>query len=93
MTLKAGTIIVNLQKWEREDVKKDIERLCADKAAEFVLYGYENVTGQQVWACVSEKYKEDGNLPPLYQLVNDILSLKVTTYMNWMMLNAYKGKN
>lgn len=82
---------MNLQKWELEDLDEDIGRLCADKAAEFALYGYENVTAEQVWACVSEKYKRDEDRPPLYRLVNDILSLKVTTYMNWMMFNAYKS--
>ena len=66
-----------------------IERLCNSKAEEFRLYGYENVTGEQVWACVSSNYRR--GWPRLNRLVNDILSLKVTRFMNWLMLSVYKS--
>ncbi|KXG44987.1 post-transcriptional regulator [Tepidibacillus decaturensis] len=73
------------------ELNQQIEQLCKCKAEEFALMGYEHVTGKEVWDCISEKY--NGELPPIHQLVNDILSLKVTTFMNWMTLNAYKGLN
>ncbi|GBF10048.1 post-transcriptional regulator [Tepidibacillus infernus] len=73
------------------ELNQQIEQLCKSKAEEFALMGYEHVTGKEVWDCISEKY--NGELPPIHQLVNDILSLKVTTFMNWMTLNAYKGLN
>lgn len=66
-----------------------IEQLCQTKAEEFKVYGYDGVTSEQIWQCVSESYK--GTLPRLHRLTNDILSLKITTFMNWMTLNAYKG--
>lgn len=77
------------QKWQLGDMEQNIRQLCADKAAEFALYGYENVTSEEIWLCVSEAYSE--TLPSLHRLVNDILSLKVTKFMNWMTLKAYKG--
>ncbi|GAA5344788.1 ComN-like post-transcriptional regulator [Planifilum fimeticola] len=66
-----------------------IESLCNSKAEEFRFYGYENVTGEQVWACVSENYRR--GWPRLNRLVNDILSLKATRFMNWLMISVYKS--
>lgn len=75
-----------------EQLNKEIEALCNSKAEEFALLGYEHISGADVWKCVADlkKYDED-NLPQLHKIVNDILTLKVTTFMNWMTLNAYKG--
>lgn len=86
--MKAG-LLVSGQKWELGDMEEHIRQLCADKAEEFALYGYENVTSEEIWQCVSASYS--GTLPSLHRLVNDILSLKVTKFMNWMTLKAYKG--
>ncbi len=69
-----------------------IEALCRSKAEEFRLVGYEHVTSKDVWICVSSKYEKEG-IPPLYKLVNDILSLKVLTFMNFMTISAYKGSS
>jgi len=74
---------------DTEALNKQIEELCNSKAEEFAFMGYENMTGRDIWQCVSEKYQED-NLPALHQIVNDILTLKVTTFMNWLTLHAYK---
>ncbi|KRE46854.1 post-transcriptional regulator [Paenibacillus sp. Soil522] len=73
-----------------EELSRMIEELCNSKAEEFHLIGYEHVTGQEVWACVSEKYNTKGQ-PELHQMVNDILSLKVMKFMNFMTISAYKG--
>ncbi|WP_240546210.1 post-transcriptional regulator [Paenibacillus artemisiicola] len=67
-----------------------IEYLCNSKAEEFHLFGYEHVTGEEIWLCVSEKYGKTGQ-PAKHQVVNDILSLKVTKFMNFMTLSAFKG--
>jgi len=66
-----------------------IEQICASKAQEFRMMGYEQVTGADIWDCVSSKYKQE--MPPLHRLVNDILTLKANTFMNWLLINAYKG--
>jgi len=67
-----------------------IQQLCDSKAEELQLLGYEQVTGNDVWQCVSAKYKKQGE-PQLHQLVSDILSLKPTQFMNHLMISAYKG--
>lgn len=73
-----------------EEMKRMIRELCDSKADEFRMLGYDSVTGQDVWNCVSDKYIKLGK-PLLHKMVNDILSLKVTTLMNWMTLSIYKG--
>ncbi|MFD1177067.1 post-transcriptional regulator [Paenibacillus puldeungensis] len=73
-----------------QQLNEAIEVLCRSKAEEFRLIGYEHVTGPDVWECISQKYEKDG-FPPLYQLVNDILSLKATQFMNYMTISAYRG--
>lgn len=75
---------------ERSVLNRDIAAMCNSKADEFRLLGYEYVTGKDIWKCVSAKYDKEGE-PPLYKLVNDIYSLKVTTYMNYLTMAAYKG--
>lgn len=73
-----------------QQLNEAIESLCRSKAEEFQLIGYEHVTGPDIWECISHKY-EKGGIPPLYQLVNDILSLKATQFMNYMTMSAFRG--
>jgi hypothetical protein len=73
-----------------QELNEWIERLCISKAEEFAMLGYDNITGKDVWECVSDKYQKKG-VPRLHQIVNDILSLKVTQFMNWMTMGIYKN--
>lgn len=77
-------------KFGEEHLSEAIESLCQSKAEEFQLIGYEHVSGLDIWECVSHKYEKDG-YPPIHQMVNDILSLKVTQFMNYMTISAYRG--
>nr|WP_116059284.1 post-transcriptional regulator [Cohnella phaseoli] len=74
-----------------DELNDTIAQLCLSKAEEFHLIGYEQVTGADVWECVSDKYHKKG-VPPLYEIVNDILSLKITQFMNFVTLNMYRGE-
>lgn len=76
---------------EEAELNRMIEQLCESKAEEFRLLGYEQVQGPDVWECVSDKYYKKGT-PPLHEIVNDILSLKVNQYMNFITLNLYRGE-
>jgi hypothetical protein len=73
------------------EMNEMIEQLCVSKAEEFRMIGYDQVTGADVWECVSDKYHKKGT-PALYQVVNDILSLKVTQFMNFITLSMYRGE-
>lgn len=72
------------------DWLKAANRLCIMKAEEFAVLGYTQVTAEEIWECVSSRYQKTGK-PPLHQMVNDILTLKVPDFMNWMTLQAFKG--
>jgi hypothetical protein len=72
------------------ELNEVIEALCLSKVEEFKMLGYEYVSGKDIWECVSDKYRKKG-IPSLHQIVNDILSLKSTAFMNWMTMSAYKG--
>ncbi|MGO4498066.1 post-transcriptional regulator [Paenibacillus sp. 2RAB27] len=73
-----------------QELNEIIESLCLSKVEEFILLGYEHVTGKDIWDCVSDRYRKTG-LPSLHQIVNDILSLKSTAFMNWMTISMYRG--
>lgn len=73
-----------------QELNEIIESLCLSKVEEFILLGYEHVTGKDIWDCVSDKYRKTG-LPSIHQIVNDILSLKSTAFMNWMTISMYRG--
>lgn len=75
---------------DEDRLNATIENLCHSKAEEFRMLGYEHVSGKDIWDCVSDKYYKSG-IPQLHQIVNDILSLKSTQFMNWMTMRAYKG--
>ncbi len=72
------------------ELNEVIESLCLSKVEEFIMLGYEHVSGKDIWDCVSDKYRKTG-VPSLHQIVNDILSLKSTAFMNWMTISMYRG--
>ena len=75
---------------ERDTLLKEKLMLVLDsKRDEFHLLGYEGISTEDIWNCVTSKYK--GEWPPLYKLVNDIFTLKVTDLMNWLTVGAYRG--
>ena len=63
--------------------------LCQSKAEEFALIGYDKINKDEIWRYFAHKYRNE--YPPLHRMVNEILSLKITTFMNWETINAYKG--
>ncbi len=66
-----------------------LQTLCQSKAEEFELIGYDKINKDEIWRYFESKYHNQ--YPPLHRLVNEILSLKITTFMNWETMNAYKG--
>ena len=73
-----------------KDLRIEMRPICQSKAEEFHLLGYEHVSAEEIWDCVASRYKS--SVPALHQVVNDILSLKVTVFMNWMTMRVYRGE-
>ncbi|CAI6082456.1 post-transcriptional regulator [Cohnella sp. JJ-181] len=76
---------------DEAELNRTIRELCESKAEEFRMIGYEQATGPEIWECVSDKYHKTGT-PALHAMVNDILSLKVTNFMNYITLSIYRGE-
>lgn len=83
--MKESALYRQLDETQREQILS----LCQSKAEEFALIGYDNIDKEAIWNYFTQKYRNQ--VPPIHRLVNEILSLKVTTYMNWETINAYKG--
>lgn len=73
------------------DQLQQMLKLCQMKAEEFELIGYDKVNKEAIWRYFASKYRNQ--FPPLHRIVNEILTLKITTLMNWETINAYKGIN
>ncbi|OEH84670.1 hypothetical protein BHU72_08675 [Desulfuribacillus stibiiarsenatis] len=73
---------------ERDRIKKALEDMCKMKSEEFLLLGIQT-TPEQIWSCVSHQYKKE--YPELHQIVNDILSLKTSKFMNWLIIQNQRG--
>ncbi|WP_172193972.1 post-transcriptional regulator [Saccharibacillus qingshengii] len=72
-----------------EDLTEAVIGLCRDKAEEFHYLGYEQATWEDVWRCVNRKYAGAQD-PPLHQIVNDILTLRIDGLMNYLTIAALK---
>ncbi|MFB5762153.1 post-transcriptional regulator [Paenibacillus medicaginis] len=81
---------MGMEELDEHYLEEAVEMLCRSKAEELRMVGYEYVTSKDVWDCVSSKYEQEG-IPPLHKLVNDILSLKATSFMNFLTMSALRG--
>jgi hypothetical protein len=75
---------------QQEELKKKLAEVLSSKMDEFHMLGYDAVTCDDIWECVISKYK--GEWPTFHQIVNDLFSLKPMIFMNWLTMNAFKGK-
>lgn len=80
-----------MEKIQQEELRVTTKDILVSKKEEFHMLGYDAVTEDDIWECVTSKYKQDA-WPSMHKLVNDIYSLKPVAFMNWLTLNAYKGK-
>ncbi|GAA0354825.1 post-transcriptional regulator [Bacillus horti] len=71
-------------------LKEKVMEVLVSKMEEFHLLGYDAVAADDIWECVTSKYKKEW--PMFHQIVNDIYSLKPTALMNWLTMGAYTGK-
>ncbi|WP_202080185.1 post-transcriptional regulator [Caldalkalibacillus salinus] len=79
---------MNAQQWNI--LRERVDTVLRGKAEELHLLGYDAVTTDDIWACVTSKYKREW--PMFHQIVNDIYTLKPAILMNWLTTQAYKGE-
>ncbi len=63
--------------------------LC--KKNEFHVLGYEKTTEEDIWNCLEKVvWKKSDPEKRMYEVVSDILQLKVTTYMTYLTMDIYE---
>ncbi|KAB2495620.1 post-transcriptional regulator [Priestia endophytica] len=70
-----------------------VEPAMRSKMEEFRLFGYEEVTEEIVWQFLQQKKWKKRKIEELklYELVNDILAVKISEVMNFMTMEVFKN--
>lgn len=65
------------------------------KRNEFVVYQYDTVTEKDIWKyCVTKKWrKKDVASLPLYEIINDILTISPAEYMTFEQIENQRTSN
>ncbi|KQL38098.1 hypothetical protein AN960_14160 [Bacillus sp. FJAT-25509] len=74
------------------EFKPKLQVVIESKLDEFRMLGFDTVSEDGLWECLERtiwRKKEDE--PKLFQLVEDILSLTVNDYMNYIRIEAFKS--
>lgn len=75
-----------------EVYRLQVKPALISKVEEFKLLGYDRVSEDEVWKCLTEKtWKKVKQPKRLHETVQDILTLRATDYMNFLAIEAYKG--
>ncbi len=73
--------------------KEDVMPALTSKVEEFHLLGYDRASEEELWECVLARLRKEKKFVQIHYLVHAILTLKVTDYMTWLTIGAYKDQN
>lgn len=77
-----------------DQYKKQLMPCIISKKEEFQIYGYQEVTIDEIWNFLKLKiWKKNYEDKKIHQLVNDILTVSISDYMNFIQIEAYKTPN
>ncbi|SDM81441.1 Post-transcriptional regulator [Psychrobacillus sp. OK028] len=78
-----------------EDIFTHVLPALESKRNEFVVYQYDTVTEKDIWKyCVTKKWKKQHILSlPLYQIINDILTISPAEYMTFEQIENQRTSN
>ncbi|MFT4412766.1 post-transcriptional regulator [Fredinandcohnia humi] len=77
-----------------DSFRESVAPALKSKLEEFDLYGYDKVTEDELWNFLKNKtWKKVSEEKPIHQIVNDILTVKVGDYMNYVTVEAFKAPN
>ncbi|WP_158217567.1 post-transcriptional regulator [Lottiidibacillus patelloidae] len=62
--------------------------VITSKLEELHMLGYERATVDEIWKVVLKKRKKKTEEPLMHDLINDILRVTPTDYMNWLTTEA-----
>lgn len=68
-----------------------VKPVINSKLEEFVMLGYKTITGAELWSYLTnKKWKKPKEDIHLYEIVQDIFSVKVSDYMSFATIESYK---
>jgi len=76
-----------------KDWKQDVKPVLKSKEEEFLLMGYSRATDEDIWKCLEQSVWKNNPPKRLYQVVQDILHLRASVYMNYLTIKAYQDDN
>ncbi|VEF47669.1 post-transcriptional regulator of ComE expression [Bacillus freudenreichii] len=80
-------------KHEYDDYFHMLKPALLSKAEEFAVLGYEDVTIKDIWRFLTEKtWKKPKEGVRVYELVSDVLSLRVGDFMNFVTMEAFRSQ-
>ncbi|MFC0561838.1 post-transcriptional regulator [Halalkalibacter alkalisediminis] len=77
------------EKQQFEIWRSDIEPALISKLDELHFLGYDRATVDDVWNCVLHQLRKKKEFMHLHHFVNEVLTLKPQTFMNWLTIEAY----
>lgn len=78
-----------------EEIFTHVLPVLESKKSEFEVYQYKTVSEKDIWSfCITKKWRKK-NVPeiPLYQMVNDILSISPAEFMTFEQIENFKTSN
>lgn len=73
-----------------EKYRQTLIPVMHSKREEFLLLGYKDLEIEQLWSYLKVKKWKKNEERMLHQLVEDILSVRVSDYMNYATMEAFK---
>lgn len=74
-----------------EFYKDQVKPALESKLEELRMLGYDRVSLEEIWDCLEKKKWKKKKDKFLHEIVEDILSLKLSEYMSYLTIEAYKG--
>jgi Post-transcriptional regulator len=74
-----------------DEFRTQVQPAIASKLEEFRLLGYDSVTEQDFWDfLLKKKWRKVKEEMKLFEIIQDILSVKVSDYLSFATIEAYK---
>ena len=71
--------------------RNKVKPALKSKQEEFLIFGYGSVSEEDIWGfLVNKKWQKDSSEMKLFEIVQDILSLKAGEFMNYTQVKALK---
>ncbi|MEH7119011.1 post-transcriptional regulator [Neobacillus vireti] len=74
-----------------EDFRTQVQPALKSKLEEFRLLGIDSVSEQGLWEfLIKKKWKKVKHEMKIYEMIQDILSVRVSDYLNYVTIESYK---